>query len=125
MVLLNRTINTQNKTIAALTKQYQSLGTKMEAFNSRAAPQANLPAIAPPERVPMLHDSNWLANGKHKYDTGGYCWSHGYIVRPDHTSLSCGLRGQKTGHQTTATRENPMNGSTRQGKTEDLTRRGS
>jgi hypothetical protein len=34
MVLLNRTINTQNETIAALTKQYQSLGTKMNALNN-------------------------------------------------------------------------------------------
>jgi hypothetical protein len=74
MVLLSRTINTQNATIAAHTKQYQS------ALNNRSAPPSNLPAVAQPERVPMLHGSNWLANGKHKFDTGGYCWSHGYIV---------------------------------------------
>jgi hypothetical protein len=61
----------------------------------------------------MLDESNWLANGRHKYDTGGYCWSHGYLVRPNHTSLSCGAKGQKAGHQPTATRDNPMNGSTR------------
>jgi hypothetical protein len=112
IVLLNQTIHTQNETIAALTKQYQTLGNKMNAFNC-AAPTTNLPANAPSNRVPMLDDSNWLPNGHHKYDTGGYCWSHGYIVRPNHTSLSCGQKGQKPGHQPTATRENPTNGSTR------------
>jgi hypothetical protein len=110
MAILNRTINTQNETIAALTKKYQSLGNKMDAL--RAAPYTSPPPNNS-ERVTMLDDSNWLPNGRHKYDTGGYCWSHGYIVRPNHTSLSCGVKGQKPGHQTTATRENPMNGSTR------------
>jgi hypothetical protein len=112
MVLLNRTIHTQNETIAALTKQYQALGSKLDASN-RAAASTNPPAIAPSNRVPMLDESNWLPNGHHKYDTGGYCWSHGYIVRPNHTSISCGEKGQKPGHQTTATRDNPMDGSTR------------
>jgi hypothetical protein len=88
MVMLNRTINTQNETIAALTKQYQSLGNKMDTLNNHAAPPANPPASAPLDRVPMLDESNWLPNGHHKYDNGGYCWSHGYIARPNHTSLA-------------------------------------
>jgi hypothetical protein len=114
LVILNRTINTQNETIAALTKQYQSVGNKMDALNNRAAPPpTNLPASAPSDRVPMLDESNWLPNGHLKYDNGGYCWSHGYIVRPNHTSLGCGVKGQKPGHQTTATCDNPVNGSTR------------
>ena len=42
-------------------------------------------------------------------DQGGYCWSHGYCVHPDHTSKTCKKR--KPGHQEEATRENNMGGS--------------
>jgi hypothetical protein len=111
MLLLNQTIYTQNETIAKLTQQYQLLNNKMDSIGRTNQPGTHTP---PPNRVPMLDESNcWLPNGKHKYDTGGYCWSHGYIVRPNHTSISCGIKGQKTGHQTTATRDNNMGGSTR------------
>jgi hypothetical protein len=110
MLLLNQTIHTQNETIAKLTQQYQLLSNKMDSIGRTNHQDTHNP---PPDRVPMLDESNWLPNGNHKYDTGGYCWSHGYIVRPNHTSISCGIKGQKTGHQTTATRDNNMGGSTR------------
>jgi hypothetical protein len=42
-------------------------------------------------------------------DAGSYCWSHGYLVAPYHTSKSC--RSKKPGHNTKATRENNMGGS--------------
>jgi septal ring factor EnvC (AmiA/AmiB activator) len=48
MAILNRTINTQNETIAALTKQYQTLGSKMDALNSHTNP--------PPP--PLFHHPN-------------------------------------------------------------------
>eukprot|EP00957_Ditylum_brightwellii_P059257 4498159-Ditylum_brightwellii.AAC.1 len=37
-----------------------------------------------------------------------YCWSHGYNVRLDHTSLTC--PDPKPGHQTAATKDNQMEG---------------
>ena len=42
-------------------------------------------------------------------DHGGYCWTHGYLVPPNHTSLTC--RKRKPGHQEAATRDNNMGGS--------------
>jgi hypothetical protein len=65
IVLLNQTIHTQNEAIAALTKQYQTLGNKMDAFNL-TAPTTDLPVSAPSNRVPMLDDSKGLPNGHHK-----------------------------------------------------------
>jgi hypothetical protein len=41
-------------------------------------------------------------------DHGSYCWSHGYLVIKDHTSLTCNKK--KPGHQDAATRENNMGG---------------
>eukprot|EP00957_Ditylum_brightwellii_P105568 8048059-Ditylum_brightwellii.AAC.1 len=37
-----------------------------------------------------------------------YCWSHGFSVRPEHTSLTC--PDLKPGHQTAATMDNQMGG---------------
>eukprot|EP00957_Ditylum_brightwellii_P039948 3024008-Ditylum_brightwellii.AAC.1 len=37
-----------------------------------------------------------------------YCWSHGFNVRPDHTSLAC--PDPKPGHQAAATKDNKMRG---------------
>ncbi len=42
-------------------------------------------------------------------DYGGYCWSHGYLVKADHTSHTC--RNKKPGHKDEATRDNNMGGS--------------
>ena len=42
-------------------------------------------------------------------DRGGYCWSHGYLVHPDHTSITC--RSKKPGHQDDATWEDNKGGS--------------
>jgi hypothetical protein len=46
---------------------------------------------------------------KKRYPNENYCWSHGYDVSKDHTSVSC--KFPKDGHQTTATRTNNQNGS--------------
>ena len=42
-------------------------------------------------------------------DRGGYCWSHGFLVHPNHTSKTC--RNKKPGHKDEATRSNTMGGS--------------
>jgi hypothetical protein len=42
-------------------------------------------------------------------DAGSYCWSHGYLVAPYHTSKSC--HSKKPGHNTKATREKNKGGS--------------
>ena len=44
-----------------------------------------------------------------RQDRGGYCWSHGYLVHPDHNSRTC--RTKKPGHQDDATREDNKGGS--------------
>ena len=46
---------------------------------------------------------------KPRRDRGGYCWSHGYLVAPNHTSQTC--RSKKPGHQDDATREDNKGGS--------------
>jgi hypothetical protein len=40
--------------------------------------------------------------------TSSYCWTHGHLVNPKHTSESC--TGRKEGHQETATATNMMGG---------------
>jgi len=42
-------------------------------------------------------------------DQGGYCWTHGYLVHPDHNSCTC--RTKREGHQDSATRADPKGGS--------------
>lgn len=48
---------------------------------------------------------------KVKADPNGYCWTHGYMVRESHTSVTC--TNKAAGHQDAATRTNPMGGSER------------
>lgn len=43
------------------------------------------------------------------WDHGTYCWSHGYNVGKNHTSLTC--RNKQDGHKDEATRANTMGGS--------------
>jgi uncharacterized phage-associated protein len=87
------------KQVAQLTKQQGELLAIMK-LNLPTANFANIPPTGAPvqraRRVPI--------------DEGGYCWSHGYLVTKNHTSANC--RFQKDGHVLTATRNNPMNGST-------------
>eukprot|EP00957_Ditylum_brightwellii_P026071 1971178-Ditylum_brightwellii.AAC.1 len=45
----------------------------------------------------------------HFMEPAGYCWSCGFQVPKNHTSLNCD--SQKPGHQLGTTRENMMNGS--------------
>ena len=58
-------------------------------------------------------DGNNISNPRTGNFTGldpmGYCWSHGWRVRRGHSSSTCSKR--KTGHDTTATRENMKGGS--------------
>jgi hypothetical protein len=42
-------------------------------------------------------------------DQGGYCWSHGCLVTPRHTSMTC--MSKLPGHKDNATRSNMMGGS--------------
>ena len=41
-------------------------------------------------------------------DQGSYCWSHGFLVNPTHTSCTC--KYKKPGHKDEATRTNTMGG---------------
>ena len=46
---------------------------------------------------------------RQRKDHGGYCWTHGYLVVPSHTSQTC--KNKKPGHKDEATRVNNMGGS--------------
>jgi hypothetical protein len=59
-----------------------------------------------------------LATAKHntnnnhcpnKKDNGSYCWTHGYLVAKNHTSVTCNAKA--TGHKDEATCDNNMGGS--------------
>lgn len=108
--LLNKTVHTQNETIAAFTKTLASIQTQLGKLTGNKGPTQ--PSVAPED---ILKDIMWI-NGKHKWDNGGYCWTHGYIVGRNHNSTSCGGTGKRNraaGHQETATRDNRMGGSER------------
>mmetsp|Transcript_40945 Transcript_40945/g.98746 ORF Transcript_40945/g.98746 Transcript_40945/m.98746 type:complete len:363 (+) Transcript_40945:407-1495(+) len=46
-----------------------------------------------------------------QYHNDNYCWTHGYDVGKTHNSATC--RRPRPGHQATATKQNPMGGSTK------------
>ena len=48
---------------------------------------------------------------KRANNNDNYCWTHGYDVADQHTSATC--KNPAAGHQPTATKANPMNGSTK------------
>ena len=39
--------------------------------------------------------AKWV-NGKHIWDKGHYCWSHGFLVRAEHTSATCNKQKRDT-----------------------------
>eukprot|EP00957_Ditylum_brightwellii_P036114 2735885-Ditylum_brightwellii.AAC.2 len=65
----------------------------------------------PPTSPRKNHRRGKIDNEKtdHLLEPAGYCWSCGFQVLKNHTSLNCD--NQKLGHQLGATRENMMNGS--------------
>ena len=88
LATLNNTIATLNAQIQQQTARIQSLELQLDAAKKNT--NTNRPT-------------------NHRKDQGGYCWTHGYLVHPEHTSATC--RKKKPGHQDEATRNNPMGGS--------------
>ena len=60
-------------------------------------------------QTPRPRTSNAMQPKKTPFDPS-YCWTHGYKVRPGHTSVTCPAKA--TGHQEAATHANNMGGST-------------
>lgn len=77
---------------AAICKQNADI---MAKLNLPAANFSTIPPATRQKRTPK--------------DEGSYCHTHGYNVIKNHTSANC--RWPKDGHQTAATRANPMGGS--------------
>ena len=95
ITLQSETIAAQMRVIADLTEQVKNLQNKNGGENGNGGGGGN--------------SAKWV-NGKHIWDKGHYCWSHGFLVRAEHTSATCNK--QKEGHQVGATRGNIMGGCT-------------
>ena len=52
----------------------------------------------------------WKADGKHILDQVGYCYIHGYCMKPAQNSTRCNHSWQSQGHIDKATREDTMGG---------------
>jgi hypothetical protein len=107
--------------IAALTaeltlmrKQHSEMMAKINARanNVTQAPPAAA-AVGAPVAAPFCPPAAATREPRERYkhtpkDNGSYCHTHGYWVSKSHTSENC--KWPKEGHQTTATRANPMGG---------------
>ena len=99
MQLQATTIAEQMKTISELTQRIKDKDKEIANLRAnKATPTAGIPP-----------HQKWV-NGKHIWDKGGYCWSHGYLAEKTHTSLLC--KNKREGHNDAATRENNLGGST-------------
>ena len=85
-------------TNAALTTNVTALTASLASL-SKSYATLTCTAAAPQNRRPPPTPNNTR-----------YCWTHGYRVSPWHTSTTCTKRVDS--HQVTATRSNPMGGST-------------
>jgi hypothetical protein len=86
-------------TYALLTAARQNVtALQVEVATLKAQQKSN--ATPPPTTTARVYTPNT-----------NYCWTHGYKVGGRHTSSTC--TNQAAGHQTAATRANPMGGSNR------------
>lgn len=74
MSMLNKTIHEQNETNTMLTTQLADLTNKLTTMTGTATVQK--------PRRNIMEPAYWKDGNI--YDSGGYCWSHGYVVKPDH-----------------------------------------
>ncbi len=97
MQLQAKTIADQMRTINDLTQQVKDKDLEIARLrNTNITPTPGSGGNNP----------KWI-NGKHIWDQGGYCHSHGFFADPaNHTSKTC--KTKKDGHQDEATRDNPM-----------------
>jgi hypothetical protein len=99
ITLQSETIAAQMRVIADLTEQVKNLQNKNGVGNGNDNGNGGGGGKG----------AKWV-NGKHIWDKGHYFWSHGFLVRAEHTSATC--TKQKEGHKVEATRENIMGGCT-------------
>lgn len=99
--MVSTTNTTVTQQLAALTKLVADLQLQI---------QQN-PSITPSTASSSLSSGSRPPKRRGMVDHGSYCWTHGYWVAPNHTSATC--TSPRPGHQTAATRTNPMGGSDR------------
>ena len=88
-------------------QQFQA-GLSNRTSNNNRGGRNNRPTNTNPTTTPPAQ-ANTPDPTRKRYPNTNYCWTHGYDVDGRHDSTSC--RFQATGHQTSATRNNPMGGS--------------
>ena len=101
LVDTNATLAANNATLAT------SLAALAAAYSLLATGAS--PAAAPNNGKRNNAHHGTRGTGGQKFAPNGYCWMHGYKVGLHHNSGSCKAKG--SGHKDTATRANPMNGS--------------
>ena len=94
LIATNRKVVEANTTLATQVKALVATNALLAATQGAAATNKPHNATTKREQLPI--------------DPNGYCWSHGYKVRQDHTSKICG--GKLQGHQEEATRTNTLGG---------------
>ena len=63
-------------------------GVMGEKLDRALASQTRERASTPKPRKIVVGPAYWKADNRHIWDKGGYCWSHGYRVNPDHNSTT-------------------------------------
>jgi len=106
---INNQLTATNK---LLTEQ---LAASLQANQAAGRPNANrpnAPAPAPAPAPAQLGSDGRTSQARLAWeatlDPNGYCWSHGYKVKPNHNSCNC--QRKLIGHKDEATRADPMGG---------------
>ncbi len=94
LTLANLALTATTGTLTATNKKLVDAATA----RAKGAPIAGAPIAVPPaERV------------RFPAHPGNYCWTHGHLIRKEHTSATCATKA--TGHHDNATAANTLGGS--------------
>jgi hypothetical protein len=100
------TNSTLHQQLASLQQLVFDLKQQVQATTSQPAPPTNASVTSS-----LTSSRTTTTRGPKRLDQGSYCWTHGFLVGPTHTSATC--THPKPGHQTAATRDNMLGGSIR------------
>jgi hypothetical protein len=104
----NTSIENLLATNATLTKAIADIQLSIARMCTTCGPTSPAPTAPALSTEARVRPSHW-SNTKPAWDKVGYCWTHGYKVKVDHSSTTCSTC--RTGHQPVTTRANIMDGS--------------
>ena len=97
------------RTLAELTKRFGVMEAKLEKVLAGHT-GVGTSTVTHKHKKDVMGPAYWKADGKHILDQVGYCYIHGYCMKPAQNSTRCNHSWQSQGHIDKATREDTMGG---------------